>query len=241
MKVKYLKSYRIFESTESTIFPDKMDIEELFYDLTDHGIIKKCEFINSGYLIYPYIFLSRRGELKSSLTSAMTLNPDNWDKLPSDELYGEPFGSLFIDPSTISKKMQDFEESVGFDDVNKANDLARRNNLPGKPFLQLLLDNIENGKIKGVPFIHFDCGLFKTEHKGKVIDCLERIYKATGFRPFREFWTENYVEGDTDNLINMIGLNPIFVKVDDKTYSNLIKPENYNHTTIDLEITKHFI
>ena len=239
--MKYLKSYKLFESVESTIFPDKMDIEELFYDLTDHGIVKKCNYIDSGYLLYPQVSIFQRSGLKSSLYSSIRLNPDNWDKLPCDELYGEPYGSLFIDPSTISKKMQDFEESVWFDDVNKANDLAKRNNLPNKPFLQLLLDNIENGKIKGIPFIHFNCGLFETYHKQEVIDCLERIYKATGFRPFREFWSENYVEGDTDNLITMIALNPTFVKVDDKTHSNLIKPENYNHSTINLEITSHFI
>lgn len=238
--MKYLKTYQIFESKIEPFSSEIEEIKDLLVELSDERIVKNCEFINSGYLFYPQISSHNRG-VRSSLYSSMRLEPDNWNNLPCDELYGEPFGSLFIDPSTISKKMWELEETVVGDDVNKANDLAKRNNLPGKPFIQLLFDNLENGKIKGVPFINFNCGLFKSEHKGEVIECLARIYKSTDYRPFREFWTEEYVEEDTDNLITMIGLNPTFVKIDDKTYSNLIKPENYHHTTIDLEITSHFI
>ena len=48
--MKYLKTYKIFESviTESE-FPTKLDIQEIFYDLTDEEPLAKCELYESGY------------------------------------------------------------------------------------------------------------------------------------------------------------------------------------------------
>jgi hypothetical protein len=41
--MKYLKTYKIFESviTESE-FPTKLDIQEIFYDLTDEEPLSRC-------------------------------------------------------------------------------------------------------------------------------------------------------------------------------------------------------
>lgn len=240
--MKHIIAYKLFESSnKSDLFPKVEDIEELFYELTDDDIIKKCKFTDSGYLIYPQhpILHTSNREIRSALTDAMYDGP-NWENQRHELIYDETFGSIFLDPKNMtSKNIKSFEEEISFEQVKDSMEMALRNKLPYKPSLQLFFENIENGKIPAVSYMTFNCGLFKLEDLQKVIDCLVRIYEATGLRPFKEFWTEDYVEGGQDSLITMVGLNAIFTKTDDITYKNLV--EAHSNNKISKEITSRFL
>ena len=56
--MKHLKSYRIFESIKGeSFFPNKSDVEEVFFDVTDEGITK-FSFESVGYLYFPYVYFN---------------------------------------------------------------------------------------------------------------------------------------------------------------------------------------
>lgn len=246
--MKHLKSYKLFESYKGeSLFPHPDEIKELLYDLSDDGIISELNYISSGYLIYPQysILHTRDRELRSAISYIMTTNPDDWQNKKCEIILGETYGSIFLDPKNMTvKELKDCEAEIDLKQVQESVQLGISNKLPSKPTLQLFLENIENGKIPAVPFMFFNCGNFKPKDKQKVIECLRRIYKATGFRPYKEFWLEDYIdENDPNDLISLCGFIPTFVKTDDATYKKLIE-SNYAGsitTSTTKEITSHLI
>lgn len=242
--MKHLKSYKLFEQIETrNQFPDFNDFEELLFDLSDDNIISKANFISSGYFIYPKyeILHTYKRELRSAISYDMSVNPDGWQNKKCELIYDETYGSIFLRPDELNPKESE-EEEVDFKEVEEAIYLSKLNKLPHKPTLELFVDNIENGKIPAVPYIHINCGNFSIENKQIVIDSLIRIYKATGWRPYKEFWLEEYIDEDTDESITCIGFSPCFIKVDDKTYKNLINFNNsfkgYHSSMSTIDITK---
>ena len=62
--MRHLKSYKLFESViTKSEFPTELDIQELFYDLTDEEPLSKCNLYESGYQ-----FFTRKGS--SNLTKS---------------------------------------------------------------------------------------------------------------------------------------------------------------------------
>ncbi len=246
--MKHLKSYKLFESYKGeSIFPHPDDIRELLYDLSDDDTITDSKFISSGYLIYPQysILHTSDRELRSAISYVMTTNPDDWQNKKCEVIIDETYGSIFLDPKNMTvKELKDCQEEIDLKEVEESAQLAFNNKLPNKPTLQLFLENIESGKIPAIPFMFFNCGNFKYQDKQKVIECLQRIYKATGFRPYKEFWLEDYIdENDPNDLMTLCGFIPTFVKVDDATYKKLIESNPFGPITNSAtrEITSHLI
>lgn len=237
--MKYLKTYKLFESLNRENFPKIQDIEEFFYELTDDGILSKCEFIDSGYLIYPeYRLLATSDKtVRSALIYAMYDDP-NWEKQRHPSIFNETFGSIFQDPSNPLINLRRDEEEISFKEMEDLVYRMRVNTLPNKTLIDYFVESIEGGKIPAVPFLRFNCGLFYSKNLQQVVDCLLRIYEATGLRPFRQFWNEDYVDKNTGDIVTMIGLNIDFTKVDDKTYKNLVN--SYNDNDISKQITQNF-
>ena len=51
--MRYLKSYKLFESViTKSEFPTELDIQEIFYDLTDEEPLSKCKLYESGYQFF---------------------------------------------------------------------------------------------------------------------------------------------------------------------------------------------
>ena len=206
-------------------------------------VIQNVKFDSSGYLIYPQysILRTRDRELRSAISYTMKTNPDDWQNKKCEIILDETYGSIFLDPKNMTiKELKDYQEEIDFKEVEESVRLAVSNKLPNKPTLQLLLENIESGKIPAIPFISFNCGNFKPQDKQQVIDCLVRISKATGFRPYKEFWTENYID-ESDDLISLCGFIPTFVKADDATYKKLIESSPFGSITTTTDITNHLI
>ena len=244
--MKHLKSYKLFESYKGeSLFPHPDDIRELLYDLSDDRIISESKFISSGYLIYSQysILHTRDRELRSAISYTMTTNPDDWQNKKCEVIIDETYGSIFLDPKNMTvKEFKDCEEEIDLKEVEESVRLAISNKLPNKPTLQLFLENIESGKIPAIPFMSFNCGNFKSQDKQRVIECLQRIYRATGFRPYKEFWLEDYVTPD-DDVYSFCGFIPTFVKADDATYKKLIESNPFGSITnsTTTEITSHLI
>ena len=252
--MKHLKPYKLFESYKGeSLFPHPDDMRELLYDLSDDKIISELKYISSGYLIYPQysILHSRDRELRSAISYVMTNNPDDWQNKKCEIILDETYGSIFLDPKNMTvKEIRDCQEEIDLKQVEESVQLAISNKLPNKPTLQLFLENIESGKIPAIPFMSFNCGNFKPQDKQRVIECLKRIYRATGFRPYKEFWLEDYVVGETpfaddnrNDLMTLCGFIPTFVKVDDATYKKLIESNSFGSITnsTTTEITSHLI
>jgi hypothetical protein len=253
--MKHLKSYNLFNefSNENKLFeqnvtrnqfPDFEYFQDFLFDLSDDNIISNPKFISSGYTIYPkyQILHTYNRELKSTISYEMSVNPDDWQnqKCDCELIYDETYGSIFLKPDEAVTDLSKVEEEVDFEEVKTSIDYAKANKLPHKTTLELFVDNIENGKIPAVPYIYISCGNFSIDNKQRVIDCLIRIYKATGWRPYKEFWLEDYIDEGGDDVVTCIGFNPIFIKVDDKTYKNLIK-SNIHNNDITKEITSYLI
>jgi len=248
--MKHLKSYTLFESfyKENKLYESYEDIqsisqiEEYLYELKHEDIIQSPKFISSGYTIYPkyQILHTYKRELKSAISYVMSVNPDDWQNKKCELIYDETYGSIFLKPDEAVIDLSKVEEEVDFEEVKTSINYAKANKLPHKTSLELFVDNIENGKIPAVPYIYFNCGNFSMNKKEQVIDCLIRIYKATGWRPYKEFWLEDYIDEGGDDVVTCIGFGPIFIKVDDKTYKNLIEP-NPHTNDITKEITSYLI
>ena len=241
--MKHLKPYKLFESLHND--NSISDVEEFLYELKHDDIIEIVKFISSGYLIYPQysILHTSDRELRSAISYVMTTNPDDWQNKKCEIILDETYGSIFLDPKNMTEKeLKDCEEEIDLKEVEESVRLAVSNKLPNKPTLQLLLENIESGKIPAIPFISFNCGNFKPQDKQQVIECLQRIYKVTSYRPYKEFWLEDYVTAD-DDVYSFFGFIPTFVKADDATYKKLIESNPFgpitNSTTT--EITSHLI
>ncbi len=236
--MKYLKSYKLFESLVSN-FPDELDIKDIFLELIDDNIISKIEFSYSGYIYFPYLPI--RGQLRSELYSDMSEYPENWELRKPEELMDDNWSNLFLDLSDSRNNYMLYKSShcLNIEEVEQSIKLSKLNKLESKPFNQLFLENIENGKIKAYPVIRFNIGYFHENDFEKVIESLERVYDATGFRPIDEIWDEDYVNEETGDLVKLYGANLQLVKVTDIEYKNLTSV--YSRRELEKKLIKHFI
>ncbi len=237
--MRYLKPYKLFESViTKSEFPTELDIQELFYDLTDEEPLSKCKLYESGYQFFTTNNISR--PIRSQLFSDMSFE-ENWINKECEDIQ-DTWKNMFIDLSkplsdNMIKISSDLYNDVYFSDVEESKN-TRRSSV-GKSYFEKLQENILNDIIPAYPIIYLNLGIFKPESLPIFIECLQRLYEVTGFRPTSSIWGEDYIDEDTGNIVSTVRNDLRLYKVSDVEYKNLCKIfKSGNYTP---EITKHFL
>jgi hypothetical protein len=237
--MKYLKTYKIFESViTKSEFPTELDIQELFYDLTDEEPLSKCKLYESGYQFFTTNNISR--PIRSQLFSDMSFE-ENWINKECKDIQ-DTWKNMFIDFSKplsddMIKTASKYYNDVYFLEVEESKNSVHFP--PGKSYLERLQENILNDIIPAYPIIYLNIGLFNPDKLPVVIECLQRLYEVTGFRPTSSVWTEDYVDEITGDVVTLYGADLQLYKVSDVEYKNLCKIfKSGNYTP---EVTKHFL
>ena len=241
--MKHIKSYKLFESIKGeSFFPNKSDVEEVFFDVTDEGITK-FSFESVGYLYFPYVYFNPTtpNGLRLEMYDDMVNNSDNWQNQKPEELMGDSWKDLFLDLSDSRNNymLEKTAQWLELDTILKSMAISKLNKLSNKPFLELFVENIENGKIKAYPFIYLRLDPFESKYLNNVVECLERLYDMTGYRPLREMWTEDYVDESNGDIVNLIGCSLYLLKLSDIEYKNLTSV--FSNNSIDKEVVKKFL
>ena len=107
--MKYLKSYKIFESVGKINFPTYTELHDFFVELEDDEITKfnynnsaeaLSKFIDGGYLFFPQRW---ERSIQSQLYFDMSFEEDFLNHKPK-ELMGETWNEFFMDPLTYPDK-----------------------------------------------------------------------------------------------------------------------------------------
>jgi len=237
--MRYLKSYKLFESViTKSEFPIELDIQELFYDLTDEEPLAKCKLYESGYQFFTTNNISR--PIRSQLFSDMSFE-ENWINKECEDIQ-DTWKNMFIDLSkplsdNMIKISSDYHNDVYFSEIEESKNTRRPG--VGKSYSEKLQENILNDIIPGYPIIYLNLGIFKPENLPIFIECLQRLYEVTGFRPTSSIWGEDYIDEDTGNVVSTVRNDLQLYKVSDVEYKNLCKIFNTGNYTP--EITKHFL
>ena len=233
--MKYLKTYKLFESViiESE-FPTELDIQELFYDLTDEDPNSKCKLYASGYQFFTTDNITR--SIRSQLFSDMSFE-ENWINKECEDTQ-DNWKNMFID---LSKPVSNDMIKLAVRNYNDVYflEVEESKNRSGKSYLERLQENILNDIIPAYPIIYLDLGIFKPENLPIFIECLQRLYEVTGFRPTSSIWGEDYIDEDTGNVVSTVRNDLQLYKVSDVEYKNLCKIFNTGNYTP--EVTKHFL
>ena len=239
--MRYLKSYKLFESViTKSEFPIELDIQELFYDLTDEESLSKCKLYESGYQFFTTNNISR--PIRSQLFSDMSFE-ENWINKECEDIQ-DTWKNMFIDLSKplsddmIKMASKNSRSSLIYNDVYFS-EVEESKNSAGKSYLERLQENILNDIIPGYPIIYLNLGIFKPENLPIFIECLQRLYEVTGFRPTSSIWGEDYIDEDTGNVVSTVRNDLQLYKVSDVEYKNLCKIFNTGNYTP--EVTKHFL
>jgi hypothetical protein len=239
--MRYLKSYKLFESVIiKSEFPIELDIQELFYDLTDEEPLAKCKLYESGYQFFTTNNISR--PIRSQLFSDMSFE-ENWINKECEDIQ-DTWKNMFIDLSKplsddmIKMASKNSRSSLIYNDVYFS-EVEESKNSAGKSYLERLQENILNDIIPGYPIIYLNLGIFKPENLPIFIECLQRLYEVTGFRPTSSIWGEDYIDEDTGNVVSTVRNDLQLYKVSDVEYKNLCKIFTTGNYTP--EVTKHFL
>ena len=233
--MKYLKSYKLFESViTKSEFPSQLDIQELFYDLTDEEPLSKCNLYESGYQFFTTNNISR--PIRSQLFSDMSFE-ENWVNKECENIQ-DTWKNMFID---LSKPLSDDMIKMASKNYNDVYflDVESSKNSAGKSYLERLQENILNDIIPAYPIIYLNLGQFNPDKLPVVIECLQRLYEVTGFRPTSSIWGEDYIDEDTGDIVSLVRNDLQLYKVSDTEYKNLCKIFNTGNYTP--EVTKHFL
>jgi len=240
--MKYLKTYKLFESviTESE-FPTELDIQELFYDLTDEDPNSKCKLYASAYQFFTTDNITR--SIRSQLFSDMNFE-ENWINKECEDTQ-DTWKNMFIDLSKplsndiIKLAVRNYND-VYFLEVEESKNPNLQ--VSGKSYLERLQENILNDIIPAYPIIYLNLGLFHPDKLPVVVECLQRLYESTGFRPTSSVWAEDYVDEETGDVVTFYGADLQLYKVNDIEYQNLCKiVGRINPNNKTQEVTKHFL
>ena len=233
--MKYLKTYKLFESViTKSEFPSQLDIQELFYDLTDEEPLSKCNLYESGYQFFTTNSISR--PIRRQLFSDMSFE-ENWVNKECEDTQ-DTWKNMFIDLSKPQSDDMIKLASKNYNDVYFL-DVESSKNSAGKSYLERLQENILNDIIPAYPIIYLNLGQFNPDKLPVVIECLQRLYEVTGFRPTSSIWGEDYIDEDTGDIVSLVRSDLYLYKVSDIEYKNLCKIFNTGNYTP--EITKHFL
>ena len=244
--MKYLESYKIFESVGKIHFPTYTELHDFFIELEDDEITKfnynnsaeaLSKFIDGGYLFFPQRW---ERSIQSQLYFDMSFEEDLLSHKPK-ELMGETWNEFFMDPLTYPDKkfLRRRTEWIHLDDVEEKRTNIQQLGKDAKTFEELFVEEIEKGNIKAYPFIYMTFDMFKPEHLDEVVDRLKMVYEATDFRPLYGFWNEDYVDENNGDVITFINSNLYLVNCSDEEYKSLINI--FNENNIDKQVTQHFI
>jgi len=237
--MKYLKSYKVFESVGKINFPTYNELHDFFVELEDDEITKfNYKDDNNGYLFFPQKWDIHT---KSTLYYDMTWKEKNWHEEKPYDLLGDAWSDFFLDPVTYRDKawLRRRAEWINMDDVKSKRTNVKQLGGEGKTFEELFIENVERGLIKAFPFIYCSFNIFDPKHLDLVIERLKMVYEATDFRPLFGFWKEDFVDEDNGDVITLINSNLYLVNVTDEEYKNLI--EIFNDHKLDKQVTNHFI
>jgi hypothetical protein len=236
--MKYLKTYKLFESVITEFeFPTELDIQELFYDLTDEDTNSKCKLYSSGYQFFTTDNITR--SIRSQLFSDMSFE-ENWINKECEDTQ-DTWKNMFID---LSKPVSNYMIKLAVRNYNDVYflEVEESKNSAGKSYLERLQENILNDIIPAYPIIYLNLGLFHPDKLPVVVECLQRLYEVTGFRPTSSVWAEDYVDEETGDLVTFYGADLQLYKVNDIEYQNLCKiVGRINPNSKTQEVTKHFL
>ena len=227
--MKHLKTYKLFESLNNSDFLVEEDIKELFYELTDDEEMSQCKIDNFGYRFFSTDFITR--PIRSQLLYDMGFT-DDWINKECKEVQ-DTWKNLFIDlsksiPNHIISLAKRNDEGVYSDDLYHQSE-----------WNSLVSKNILNGNIPAYKMVVLNLGGFKPEKLPIVIECLQRLYDVSGFRPTSYIWDEDYADEDSGDIVTYRkGILKLY-KVNDVEYSNLCKIDVEGK--LDKEIIKYFL
>jgi hypothetical protein len=157
---------------------------------------------------------------------------DDWINKECKEVQ-DTWKNLFIDlsepkPNNIISLAKRNDEGVYSDDLYHQTE-----------WNSLVSKNILNGNIPAYKMVVLNLGGFKPEKLTIVIECLQRLYDVSGFRPTSYIWDEDYADEDSGNIVTYRkGILKLY-KVNDVEYSNLCKIDVEGK--LDKEIIKYFL
>ena len=248
--MKWIKSYKLFESSGKIHFPTYTELHDFFVELEDDEITKfnynsdaeaLSKFIDGGYLFFPQRW---ERSIQSQLYFDMSFNlhcAEDFLNYKPKELMGETWSEFFMDPLTYPDKkfLRRRTEWIHLDDVEEKRTNIKQLGKDAKTFEELFVEEIEKGNIKSYPFIYMTFDMFSPEHLDEVIERLKMVYEATDFRPLYGFWNEDYVDENNGDVITFINSNLYLVNCSDEEYKSLINI--FNENNIDKQVTQHFI
>lgn len=237
--MKYIKSYKLFESVGKIQFPTYVELHDFFVELEDDEITKfNYKDNNVGYIFFPQNW---NRTIQSDLYHEMSWKERNWYEGKPYDLFGDKWSEFFMDLVTNPNKrlLRRNVEYLHLDDVEEKRTNLEKSGVTGKTFEELLVENIERGVVKAFPFIYMTFDIFLPEHLDEIIERLKMVYEATDFRPLYGFWEEDYVDENSGDVITFINSNLYLVNCSDKEYISLINI--FNDYTTDKLVTKHFI
>jgi len=245
--MKYIKSYKLFESVGKIHFPTYTELHDFFIELEDDGITKfnynnsaeaLSKFIDGGYLFFPQKW---DRTIQSDLYHEMSWKERNWYEEKPYDLFGDKWSDFFMDPVKNLNKgiLRRNVEWLHLDDVEEKRTNLEKSGVTGKTFEELLVENIERGVVKAYPFIYMTLDIFLPEHLDEVIERLKMVYESTDFRPLYGFWKEDYVDENNGDVITFIHSNLYLVNCSDEEYKSLINI--FNEHNLDKQVTNHFI
>jgi len=245
--MKYIKSYKLFESVGKIHFPTYTELHDFFIELEDDEITKfnynnsaeaLSKFIDGGYLFFPQKW---DRTIQSDLYHEMSWKERNWYEEKPYDLFGDKWSDFFMDPVKNLNKgiLRRNVEWLHLDDVEEKRTNLEKSGVTGKTFEELLVENIERGVVKAYPFIYMTFDIFLPEHLDEVIERLKMVYESTDFRPLYGFWKEDYVDENNGDVITFIHSNLYLVNCSDEEYKSLINI--FNEHNLDKQVTNHFI
>ena len=245
--MKYIKSYKLFESVGKIHFPTYTELHDFFIELEDDEITKfnynnsaeaLSKFIDGGYLFFPQKW---DRTIQSDLYHEMSWKERNWYEEKPYDLFGDKWSDFFMDPVKNLNKgiLRRNVEWLHLDDVEEKRTNLEKSGVTGKTFEELLVENIERGVVKAYPFIYMTFDIFLPEHLDEIIERLKMVYEETDFRPLYGFWEEDYVDENNGDVITFINTNLYLVNVSDEEYKSLINI--FDGDNLDKQVTKHFI
>jgi len=235
--MKYLKSYKLFESVDKSGFPTYTELHDFFVELEDDEITKFNYKDDMGYLIFP---MGWNRQIQSELYYDMSFEKD-FVNHKSKYLEGDTWPKYFLDPVTYPNKkwIRRSAQWIHLDDVEEKRTNVKQIGGEVKTFEELLVQQIEKGNIKAYPFIYMTFDMFKEEHLDEVIERLKMVYEATDFRPLWGFWLEDYADENSFDVMTFVNSSLYLVNCKDEEYQHLA--EIFNESNLDKQVTKHFI
>ena len=236
--MKYLKSYKLFESIDKSKFPTYTELHDFFVELEDDEITKFNYKDDMLYLFFPERW---NREIQSQLYFDMCFEEDFLNHKPK-ELTGDSWYDFFMDPITYPNKkfLRDRAEWIHLNDVEEKKTNLEKTGVTGKNFEELFVEEIEKGNIKAYPFIRITFDMFYPKYLDEVIERLKMVYEATDFRPLWGFWLEDYVDLiNGDDVETFVNSSLYLVNCSDEEYKNLV--QIFDDHNLDKQVTKHFI